>query len=93
MGGANTLRKFIGKTISLWCGEYDVDGSELIVVIKVEDVEDGWLIGTTESEKKYWFDIRQIVYFQEGDCFTADKEHLEVVVAGRTKKEGEVGNE
>ena len=58
MGNPNTFKKFIGKVISFWCGEYDPENNELLVVLEVEAVEDGWLIGITpESKRKYWFDI------------------------------------
>lgn len=82
MGNPNTFKKFIGKVISFWCGEYDPENNELLVVLEVEAIEDGWLIGITpESKRKYWFDIRQIVYFEEGDCFSKDSIRLEVAVA------------
>ena len=102
MGGMKTLKQFVGKIISIWCGEFEVDGSELMAVLTVESVEDGWLRGTLEpdphdisrskSKQVVWFSTREIVYFQEGDCFSTEKEHVEVVLA-KHDKEGEVGNE
>ena len=99
MGGMKTLRQFVGKIISIWCGEFEVDGSELMAVLTVESVEDGWLRGTLEPDPQdkgrsnlkqvLWFNIREIVYFQEGDCFSTKKEHLEVLLT-KHDKEGEI---
>lgn len=95
MGGESTLKKFVGKIISLWCGEYSDEGGEIIPVVRVESVEDGWLAASSivRPSEKVWFDVSQIIYFVEGDCFAdkkSYKEHLEVVLERSASRKGGV---
>ncbi len=85
MTSKGELDRFIGKTISVWCGEYDEDGAPSLLVINVEQVGSKWIFGTHLSDnnlknRKVWIQIRNIVYFFEGDYFDEKKEHVEVVL-------------
>ncbi len=82
------LDRFVGKIISIWCGEYTEDSS-IITVVHVEEVTDHWLIGAVQSSEhpgKAWFNIRQIVFFYEGDYFSDMKEHIEIKLINRVSK-------
>ena len=82
------LDGFTGKIISIWSGEYTEDSS-IINVVHVEQVTDHWLIGTVQSNEhpgKVWFNIRQIVFFYEGDYFSDGKEHVEIKLINRVGK-------
>ena len=73
---------------SIWCGEYTEDSS-IINVVHVEQVTDHWLIGAVQSNEhpgKVWFNIRQIVFFYEGDYFSDGKEHVEIKLINRVGK-------
>lgn len=78
------LDRFIGKIISVWCGEYDDEGGSVIHVVRVEQVKEHWIVGTILSEEHpgtVWYNIRQIAFFYEGDYFEEKKEHVEVVLS------------
>ena len=66
---------------------------EIIPVVRVESVEDGWLAASSivRPSEKVWFDVSQIIYFIEGDCFAdkkSYKEHLEVVLERSASRKG-----
>ena len=86
MTSKGELDRFIGKTISIWCGEYDGEGRAVIHVVRVEQVKEYWIVGTILSKEHpgmVWYNIRQIAFFFEGDYFEDKKEHIEVVLSRR----------
>jgi hypothetical protein len=84
------LKYFVGKTVTLWMGEYDSDGDELLLVGTVEKELKHWLICRIKDDKKIiWINIKDIVYIQEGDIFD-NRETVNLFVDKERVKKNEI---
>ncbi len=74
------LKYFLGKTASLWVGEYNSDGESVVLVVEVEKEMKKWLICRLMDEKNsIWINKKKIFYIQEGDAFD-DKENVKLLI-------------
>ena len=84
------LKYFLGKTASLWIGEYNSDGESVILVVEVKKEMKEWLIcRLVDEENSIWINKKKILYIQEGDAFD-DKETVNLFVDKERVKKNEI---